>query len=236
MNPFFVALYPVPGGHLELMNGIRAWLGAGGKFHGNLAWSMESWDPTSTGPPTYGTDGAHHWFDTANLDSFQSFVEGKFCWFNLNAPFYTPRLEVAYYPHAPADPLIQFVYHYPHRWGLGGGGLPAAYEALFAVAAAAGAAYVLTSDDEGHYRMHRQFVQSDGRYHFVVEPESERIGHKMLALDINPDLGGKLPADIPTLATEPMPHGYTRYWLKGHSPPEFSEHIYRLKRPGPKPL
>lgn len=222
-EPYFVAMYPVPGGGLNLIAGLRAWLAAGGKFHYDLAWTLDKWDPTSLVDPSFYTAGQHIEFDTSSPEAIAAFVAGRCVRVTLSAPFYTPGIVVSYYPHAPADPLIQFVYHYPHRWGLGGGGMLAAFNALFALAHAAGAAYLLTSVSDGHSRMHRQFVPSDGGYRFVIPDDLRQSGHRMLALDFNPEMGASLPANTPTSTVDPMPHGYTRHWLSGHSPPELTD-------------
>ncbi|MCZ2341093.1 MAG: hypothetical protein LC104_04760 [Bacteroidales bacterium] len=231
-EPYFIALYPMPGRELDFIAGLRAWLAADGKFEYDLAWAIDTWNPAVPECVPFYTAGQHVEFDTSDPGTIATFAAGRCAKVTLSASFYTPSIEVYYFPHAPADPLIEFVYHYPHRWGLGGDGLQAANNALFALARAAGAAYVLTSVTEGHYQMHRQFVPSDGGYQFILTDDLAASGHRMLAIDINPELGAALPVNTPTLCVEPMPCGYSRHWLRGHSPPEFSDDWPRLKRPG----
>ncbi|VTR99578.1 hypothetical protein [Tuwongella immobilis] len=236
MDPYILHLYPAPGGRLDLIAGLKAWIAAKGRIEYPAAYRLDQWDPADSVDAPFATVGDRLEFNSADPDSLAGFIDGKCVEVCLDAPFYTPSIEVYYYPYAPIDPLIQWVYHYPHRWGLGEGGLTAAYRAFFAFAHAAGAAYVLTSHAYGYDRMSQQFVQDQGQFCFALDAMRAERGHSMLALDINIALGAKLPRDTPTLCRESMPSGYTRHWLKGHSPPGLSDDWPRLKRPGPRPL
>lgn len=205
-----LTLYPRPGGRLDPMAAVRAWMALGGRFESDVVGQLDGFDEaTHTDPVTRSL----HNIDAAAPETLRPLAERSDVGFKLNAPWFPTPISVASYHHA-SEPLI-FCSYDPVLWGLGEGGKEHADAAFAALARAAGAAYVLAVSDLDHAVVRRRFVPDGEGYRLVLPPPSPGRGHRVLWVDVCRELGGRPPSGEYLADRADLPSGYTRYVIAG---------------------